>query len=135
MRQLRHALDSEPWETIGALVKERITKRELALQLQETHMIANPDAGLANWVLAAWNAQRRDIETLAVLLGREEGAEAGKVCAACGDRFAGLGAYLAHKGRCQASAATPSPAPVSQPSAAAPPAPARDSGTDEESQR
>lgn len=71
MRALRNALDANPMPTLCALLKERITKRELALQLRETAMIADPSDDGSKWLMQAWNAQRRDIEALAVLVQHE----------------------------------------------------------------
>lgn len=67
IRRLQRDLHATPWETLRGLVKARIARREMLAQQRELLLLADPTAEGGRWLVAIWNAQRRDTELLALL--------------------------------------------------------------------
>ena len=67
IRKLQRDLHATPWETLRGLVKARLARRELLAQQRELLLLADPGAEGGRWLVAIWNAQRRDTELLALL--------------------------------------------------------------------
>lgn len=75
LAKLQRALAADTWETVAGLVQGRIARRELLMQQREAALLADPNAEGGKWLLGLWNAQRRDLELLALLERQREGEE------------------------------------------------------------
>lgn len=67
INRLQRELTAAPFETLKALTLGRMARRELLIQQREAYLLADEDADGGKWLVALWNAQRRDTELLALL--------------------------------------------------------------------
>src|SRR5262245_49118369 len=65
--RLQRELTATPFGTLRALIVGRLARRELLMQQREAHLLADPSGDGGKWLVALWNAQRRDTELLALL--------------------------------------------------------------------
>lgn len=67
INRLQRELTTAPFETVKGLTLGRLARRELLIQQREAHLLADSNAEGGQWLVALWNAQRRDTELLVVL--------------------------------------------------------------------
>jgi hypothetical protein len=102
LAKLQKALATDTWGTVTALVQARIARRELLMQQREAALLADPTGEGGNWLGCMWNAQRRDLELLALLERQGDSEEQRTTCSRC-QRAYSAAEYVHH--RCEPEAA------------------------------
>ena len=124
------ALEANTPAAAAAIFRRRIaTREEIALPL-EAHLAAHPDAKVDHkWLVSLWNAQRRDLEVLALLDAQRRAAPDMLTCAKCRTAYAPH-EYARHACRPTSPPDAATPLAASHPAAVA--APAAAGPTDED---
>lgn len=83
------ALEMDTPGAAAALFRRRVGTREEILLRLEAHAASNPDGTIdQKWLVSLWNAQRRDLEVLALLDAQRRSAPEMLVHAPCGTAYA-----------------------------------------------